>query len=53
MDSIDFKQQIYCSFLRMGVAQKTYFVFFHGRHNCMIPNVKKVTFLALVSVFTS
>ena len=31
----------------MGVKK---FVIFCGRHNCMIPNVKKVMFLALVPV---
>ena len=52
--SIVFKQQIYCSFLRIevrgwGVGDWV------GRHNCMILNIKtwsdkKVTLLALVPV---
>ena len=46
---IDFKKQIYCSFLRMEGGSKK-LVIFCGRHNCMIPDVKKVIFLALVSV---
>ena len=57
MDSIDFKQQICCSFLQMGWEGGEGWVknlgIFCGLHKCMTPNVKKVTFLALVPMFTS
>ena len=48
-DATVFKQQIYCSFLRMGGWVVC------GRRNCMIPNIKtdfakKVTFLTLEPV---
>ena len=51
MDSIDFKQQIYCSFLRTRGGSKK-LVIFCRRHNCITPDVKKVTFLVLVPVLT-
>ena len=35
--SFVFKQQIYCSFLRMGVGAVKEVVIFGGRHNCMVP----------------
>ena len=38
---------IYCSFLWIGGWVKK-LVIFCGRHKCMIPNVKEVTFLDLV-----
>ena len=52
MDSIVLKQQIYCSFLRIGggCKGKKKLVIFCGHHNYMISDVKKVTFLALVPV---
>ena len=52
-DSIVFKQQIYRSFLQMGGrcgGGVKKLVIFCGCHNCIIPNVKKVMFLALVPV---
>ena len=51
MDSIVFKQHIYCLFLQMGVSMAVKkLVIFCGRHDCMIPNFKEVMFLALVPV---
>ena len=43
--SFVFKQQIYCSFLRMEVGTGVRkFVVFGGLHNCLICNVKKLMF---------
>ena len=43
--SFIFKQQIYCSFLQVGVgAGMKKLVIYGGHHNCMIPNVKKLIF---------
>ena len=53
MDSTIFKQQVYCS-LRMGVGAAgsgrwdKKLIIFCGNHNSVIPNVKRIMFLALV-----
>ena len=53
MDSTIFKQQVYCSLqMRVGAAGSGRWdkklIIFCGNHNSVIPNVKRIMFLALV-----